>query len=41
MSKIFVYVNRIEKYMNQFAIGYKVNPKLYVKDGFRDQVENY
>ena len=27
--------------MNQFAIGYMINPTLYVKKVFRDQVEKF
>ena len=30
MSKRFIYINSIEKCINQFAIGYMVNPKLHV-----------
>ena len=40
MSKTFVYVNSIEKLLNQFLIGYMVKPTLNVNKVFRDQVEN-
>ena len=30
MTKTFVYMNSREKCMNQFAMGYMVNPTLYV-----------
>ena len=41
MSKTFVYMNSIENYMNQFAIGFMVNPKLHVDKAFKYQVKSY
>ena len=40
MSKNIVYMNSIEKRMNQFSIGYMINPKLHVNKVFRDKIEN-
>ena len=41
MTKIIVYINSTEKYMNQFAIGYMVNPKLNVNKVLIYQVEKF
>ena len=34
-------MNSTEKYINQFEIGYMVNPKLNVNKDFRYQVEKF
>ena len=41
MSKICVYINSIEKHINEFEIGYMVNPTLNVKKEFREQVDKF
>ena len=40
MSNIFVYINTRDERINQFAIGYMINPTLHVNKVFRDQVKN-
>ena len=35
MDKTFIYINNTEKLINQFSIGYMVNPKLHVQKVFR------
>ena len=35
-----VYIYTTEKQMNQFAIGYMINPSLHINNVFREQVEN-
>ena len=35
------YINSTEKRTNPFAIGYMVNPTLYVNNVFRYQVEKF
>ena len=39
ISKTFVYINTREESINQFAIGYMIDPKFHVNKVFRDQVE--
>ena len=41
MSKICVYINSIEKHINEFEIGYMVNPILNVKKESREQVDKF
>ena len=41
MSKILVYLYTTEKRINQFAIGYIINPKIHVNNVFREQVEKF
>ena len=40
MSKNFVYFHNTEEHINKCAIGYMVNPILYVNKLFKEQVEN-
>ena len=39
MSKILVYLYTTDKRINQFAIGYMINPTLHVNKVFIEQVE--
>ena len=41
MSKNIVHVNTIEECINQFSIGYIINPTLHVDKVFRDQVGKF
>ena len=41
ISKIFVYIDSIEKRMNKFEIVYMVKPKLNVNKAFREQVDKF
>ena len=41
MFIFLVYTNNTEKRINIFAIGYMVNPTLYVNKVLRDQVETF
>ena len=40
MYKIFVYIYTTDKQINQFEIGYMINPTLQVNKVFREQVKN-
>ena len=40
MSKSFIWINEAKKHINEFDIGYIINPSLHVNKAFRDQVEN-
>ena len=41
MSKNFVYLYNVEEFINEFEIGYMVNPTLYVYKAFKEQVEKF
>ena len=41
MSKILVYLYGTDKHVNQFSIGYMINPKLHDNKVFREQVKKY
>ena len=39
MSKRFIWLNETKKRINEFLIGYMINPGFNVNKAFRDQVE--
>ena len=39
MARRFIWINETKKLINEFEIGYMVNPILCVNKSFRDQVE--
>ena len=41
MSQIMVNIYSIDESINQFAIGYMINPPLMFKELFREQVEKF
>ena len=41
MSKKFVYLHNTEERINEFLIGYIVNPTLHVTKAFKEQVEKF
>ena len=41
MSKRMVYIYTIDEQINQFEIGYMINPPLHVNKVFREQVEKF
>ena len=41
MDNFFIWIEETEKRINEFAIGYMINPGLNVNKAFRDQVEKY
>ena len=40
MAKRFIWINETKQLINEFTIGYMVNPGLNVNKDFREQVEN-
>ena len=41
MAKFFIWINETKKRINEFTIGYTINPGLNVNKAFREQVENF
>ena len=39
MVKRFIWINETKQHINEFKIGYMINPGLNVKKAFREQVE--
>ena len=41
VSKSFIWINETKQRINEFIIGYMINPGLNVNKAFRKQVENF
>ena len=41
MANRFIWINETKKCINEFTIGYMINPGLNVNKTFREQVENF
>ena len=41
MAKRFIWLNETKQRINEFEIGYMINPSLYVYKSFRYQLENF
>ena len=39
MAKHFIWINKTKKRINDFEIGYMINPNLNINKSFREQVE--
>ena len=40
MAKRFIWIEETSEHINEFDIGYMINPSLHINKYFRDQVEN-
>ena len=40
MAKRFIRIEETSEHINEFDIGYMINPSLHINKYFRDQVEN-
>ena len=41
MAKSFIWINETSERINEFAIGYMINPTLHVNKSFKERVEKY
>ena len=41
MAKSFIWLNETKKHINEFTIGYMINPDMNVNKTFREQVDKF
>ena len=41
MAKSYIFLEKIKERINEFSIGYMINPDLYINKEFKDQVTKF